>query len=336
MLTIDRFSASSITTLQGCEMKWFLNYILGYYEPNGNAATLGTAAHDVMEAVAWTKLLRQTGEKEREHKTFGVLKQTYDLEELTRISFEYHKNDNPHLKWTEKDYKKVKANVDKAASHRLFPENHYEVVYPEKYFRIEVPYDWATYVEDVDGKLTEKRLKITGKIDIVYRNKKGQLYYLDYKFGQKGPYDWNKWKNKTFDGMKEDIQLCLYYWAAKQLYEKESPVTQIWYVNTNDIWTDVFEAEQQQYALDVIRKCMNDVKAMQLPKTVYSKSCTFCPYKKKTFGQWGMPHLDLEEKGDEHFNTIDGKKCMCDAMKAFSKYRSIDLILENCKNVSSR
>lgn len=336
MLTVDRFSASSITTLQGCEMKWFLSYILGYYEPSGNAATIGTAAHDVMEAVAWSKILRQNGEQEKEHKTFGVIHQKYDLEELARKSFEFHKDQNPHLGWREKDFKAVLKNVKIASEHRLFPENHYEVVHPEQYFRIEIPYDWAVYFEERDGKFEERRLKITGKIDIVYRNKKGQLYYLDYKFGQKGPFDWNKWKPKTFETMREDIQLCLYYWAAKQLYDKETPVTQIWYVNTNDIWTDIFTDEQQQYALDVIRGCLNDVKTISEPKTNYSRSCTFCPYKKKSFGEWGAPHLDLPASESDRFDSIGDKKCMCDAMKVFSKHRSIDMILENCKNVSDR
>lgn len=331
MILSERLSPSALTTMEMCEMKWFIGYVLNYREPSGEAAVLGTAAHDVMEGITLSKLCRQTGTPQK-HRAFGEVGESYDLDELCDLAYEYHKKDNPLLKWAKKQRTVVFDYVYKTKEHKFFPENHHEIVSPEQYFREEIGEDWAEFTEIEDGKLKKGRLKIAGKIDLVYRDKTGQLHYLDYKFGKRGPWDWAKDKEKTFETMKTDIQLCLYYWAAKRLYPNETPITHIWYVNADTVWTDAFSQKEEDYAMETVERVFARIKSMDKPSTRYGKHCAFCAFKKNNLGNWGRPELDLVAIGSEKFKPIDDKKSCCDTIKYFSEYRSLPVIVENCKD----
>jgi len=335
---IKKLSASSVSSFYGCQMKWFLEYILGYRTESGRAAAIGTMAHYVMEGVAKSKKLRQDNKKWRKDPIFGRIKQSYDLDEWADAIFDHNTKVENHIEWSIKDRKLLKKYINTAKNHRLFPENHKEIIETEQRFSLPINKPWAKYLNE-QGKL--EPIKINGFIDLIYRDSKDNLHYVDYKFGGKRgdiPTDFHTGKDKTFSTMKQDIQLCLYYWAIRQLFPNMQPITNIWYVNYNVVLTDAFEDEIYKFTMDYVKKTLDQIKDMDSPTFLYNGGplwkCNYlCSFSKQTFSDFDRPELTMNASGSEKFDSIGGKKCVCDTMKTFFNNRSLNSIVENCKNV---
>lgn len=329
----NRLSPSSATGLDGCELQWFFGYGLYFREPNKDHNLKGTAAHSVMEAVGKSKQLRQRNKKWMKDEVFGRIYQEYNYDALIKKSFEYHRDENPHLEWGVEELADLTERCYKAKdgehSH-AFPENYHEIVETEQRFKLPINEDWAIFSVIEDGKVVKKQLHISGVIDLVYRDENGKLHFLDYKFGKSPPKDWNTQKVKTEDGMGKDIQLAMYYYAMDALYPGENPTAHIWYVLTDNYWTAQFDSSTIEYAKARIHKYFDRIRVMKHPKPKYSFKCRWCPYSQTKISDYtNNKNHDVKAIGNEKFDPIDGKKCACDALKYFFEYRSVDLILEN-------
>jgi len=330
MLPVKKLSASSITTLDMCEMKWFLQYIVGMREPTGKAAAIGSICHYILECVAHSKILRQTGKKTRKDDIVGTIKQKYDLEEWTKLVYDHFVKKEAHLDWTDKDYRQVVSNIKKATNHVLFPENHAEIISPEQFFMMKLDQPWAEYHYLNGKKVEDGNIHVNGIIDLIFRDQHGILNYLDYKFGQ--PKDWATGKKKDYAAIAKDVQLCMYYMAIKQKYPDEDICVNIWYVNHDTVFTDFFGAAQEEIILKKLESVINRLREIEQPETRYGFHCTFCPFKKTTFKGWEKGHLDIDyDKFGGHFPPVEDKVCVCDATKTFLKYRGLQTTVENLK-----
>ena len=328
MLPVKKLSPSSINTLDGCEMKWFLQYIVGYREPSGRAAVIGSTCHYILECVAKSKLLRQSKRRQYTNdKVVGRIGHSYDIDKWVDKAIDHFFAKESHIEWKDSDRTEVKRNISRARAHKLFPENHYEIISPEDYFSIRLEQPWAKY-QYQDGEAGS--VHINGIIDLIYRDEAGVLSYIDYKFGQ--PKDWNTGKNKDYASIAKDIQLCMYYYAVRRKFKDEDICMNIWYVNKDLVFTDYFGQEQEDLVLAKLESVINRLRAMKTPKVNYGFTCRFCPFSKTKFEKWGRPDLDVPyNKFGSHFQPIDDHACVCDATKAFIDFRGLKLTMENLK-----
>ena len=336
MIPITKFSPSSINTFNSCEMEWFLSYVLGYRSPSGKAAAIGTCCHAILEAVGQSKYCRQENKQWCKSKVYGRIYPKYNLEKLIVDGISVMVKENPHIKFTNKDFDEVHSNIEIAKGDRLFPENHKKIVATEHFFNEALDYEWATYSRIEKGKVIEKPIRIAGIIDLVYIDNNDKLNYLDYKFGQ--PVDWNTRKEKDYSNLQDDIQLCLYYWAVKKKYAQDGEInTNIWYVKHNKNYQMYFDEENIKQAMNIVSMIYARIIGMERPACNYSWKCkAFCPFSKKTFGDFEQPHLDVDVVyADNHrFDTVGNDQLsMCDATNLFFDKRNLTSILENCKNV---
>lgn len=330
MLPVKKLSPSSINTLDGCEMKWFLQYIIGYREPSGRAAVIGSTCHYILESVAKSKLVRQQNKKYINDKIMGRISGSYKLDKWVDKATDSFFEKESHIKWEDSDRREVRRNIEKAEKHKLFPENHSEIISPEDYFSIPLSHPWARYRYKTKDGEESGSININGIIDLIYRDENGTLSYLDYKFGQ--PKDWNTGKNKNYASIAKDVQLCMYYYAVKQRFPNEDIEMNIWYVNKELVFTDFFGQEQESLILAKLESVINKLRSMTNPETNYGFTCRFCPFSKTKFEQWGRPNLDVpHNKFGKRFPPIDSHACVCDAAKSFIDIRGLTATMENLK-----
>ena len=330
MLPVKKLSASSIGTLDMCEMKWFLQYIVGMREPTGKAAAIGSICHYIMECIAHSKILRQNGKSYKKDEIVGRVTPKYDLDEWTRKIYTHYSEKENHLEWTDKDFRQVLRNVEKAKIHPLYPENHSSIISPEQFFMMKIDKPWAQYSYLNGKKVDEGHVYANGIIDLIFRDQNGVLNYLDYKFGQ--PKDWATGKKKDYISIAKDIQLCMYYVAVKEKFPDEDICVNIWYVNHDTVFTDFFGAHQEEILMKKLESVINRLREMEKPDTRYGFHCSFCQFKKTNFANWDRQQLDIDyDKFGGKFPPVDEKACVCDATKTFIKYRGLQTTIENLK-----
>lgn len=337
MIPIYNVSPSSLGTFSSCEMKWFLSYILKYKEPTGKAAAIGKCCHAILESVAQSMLLRQESRKWCKNSTYGRSYQKYDLDVLIGSGINIMIKENPHIVFTKADLDSVHDNIEIAKNHKLFPENHKKIIATESFFNEALDLSWAKYSRIDNGQVIEKPLRIVGVIDLVYIDHDDELNYVDYKFGK--PYDWNQRKDKNYQNLQEDVQLCLYYWYVKNRYSPDHDIkTNIWYVQHDKHYLLYFDEENVNHAMKIVEDMFMRVNGMTRPQCTYTWQCkAFCPYSKNKFGDFSQNHLDVDTiHHDGRFDAIDDKLSMCDAMNMFFDKRNLESILENCKNVQQK
>lgn len=319
-----------MTTFDTCQMKWFINYILGYREPSGKAATIGTCCHYILESVAKSKLLRQEGRQYRKDKVLGYIRRKYSLDEWIDSAYDYFSKQESHLVWKAADKREVISNINKAKHHAFFPENHKEIISPEQYFTIPIDEEWATYTVLEKDKPVKKQVYITGIIDLIFRDNFDNLNYLDYKFGR--VFDWAKFEEKDYTSMISDTQLCLYYYAITKKYPKETDIiTNIWYVKADKFFVLSFGEETIDFIKQKLRSFFESVKYMMEPMCRYGRHCTFCPYKKYSFDFWDREKLNIPYRTENKFSDVEGFSTVCDATRNFVKYRGLELTIANAK-----
>ena len=330
MLPVKKLSASSITTLDMCEMKWFLQYMVGMREPTGKAAAIGSICHYILECIAHSKILRDNNKAYKKDDVVGRINKSYDLDSLTKKVYDYFIENERHLDWTDADYRQVCRNIEKAKNHTLFPENHAQIVSPEQFFMMKMEQPWAKYSYLKGDKADEGHIYVNGIIDLIFRDENGTLNYLDYKFGQ--PKDWATGKKKDYAAITKDVQLCMYYMAIKDKYPNEDICVNIWYVNHGLVFTDYFGVAQEDIILKKLQTVISRLRELEVPDTRYGFHCKFCQFSKTSFKNWDKPKLDIDyDKFGGHFPPVEDKACVCDAAKVFVKYRGLQTTMENLK-----
>lgn len=336
MIKLKKLSPSSINTFDSCELKWFLQYALGYRDPSGKAAVLGTICHYILECIAKSKIVRQSGLTYIEDEIVGDIKSTYDTQVWIDTIYKHYTKLESHLTFADKDYREVCLNIKKAEAHKLFPEKHREILETESHFMLPVNRAWAKYSYLDNDNIDDGSLQLNGFIDLIFRDKHGTLNFIDYKFGASTK-DWATGKEKDTAHIIYDTQLCMYYWALRDKFPGEDIVANLWFVKVGKAFTHIFSDEQESHLMTKVEATVSRIKGMRKPQPQYSWKCNMCPFKKTNFANWDRPELDIShtKMTNPHFGDIDGKACVCDSTKVFLDYRGLEATIENgrIKNV---
>lgn len=199
-------SASSLSSWESCEHKYFIKYILNIPDTVGPAAFVGTTVHKVLECLALCHKNKVIFiDEEIGPINFTDYKCQTFIDSLINISFNHYnlKSNNILDKSHLKDCIKL-VNKTLTFKNGLYNPTNLNIVDAEQMFELELNTSWC------------KDLKLRGVIDLVTSPADNIIEIIDYKSGRR--FDWNAKKEKNFDNLVNDLQLQIYFYAAKKLY----------------------------------------------------------------------------------------------------------------------
>lgn len=207
-MNITSASKSGIETYDSCNFLYFLQYILKKPSPSGKSATLGQIVHKVMEILGRRK-------KFKKHKKISILNNPIHLLDVAFNSF---KDKEGHIEFKDCDYRTCKKCLEWLLNNGYHPFNQ-NVIDTERNFEVSIEkpgfnYEFSDYKTN---KLITGFFKIRGIIDLVVQKNKDTINIIDYKTG-KYISDWATGKEKDEEAFKKDLQLRMYYLAARLLY----------------------------------------------------------------------------------------------------------------------
>lgn len=205
-MKITHMSASSLNTYETCPQKYFIKYILNIQDTVGAAAFVGKIVHKVLECMALChKNKIEFVDKEIGQISFVDYKSESFITSLIVRTFEHYNKefngllDKSHMKDCIKLVNKVLT-----FKNGLYNPINLNIVDAEQVFELELNTLWC------------KELKLRGVIDLVTSPMDGIVEIIDYKSGRR--FDWLAKKEKNFENLVNDLQLQIYFYAAKKLY----------------------------------------------------------------------------------------------------------------------
>lgn len=270
-----------------CQWKYALNYVLGIKDPSNKAAMIGNSVHKALEIRAWQKLAKQRGEtkfKEPEtgrEFTVGEATPRVCINHAWAVYF-------PGLPYQGESYQTVVELFNRVLNDRLYDPDNLDIVQPEQYFDLQIPDEWAAmnFVDPHSGEPIIGQLAIRGTVDLVYREPNGSLAYCDWKTGRK--WDWVRKAPKDFNGLMEDFQMLLYYYALRRLYPNEPDVLMtIYFVREDGPTTLAYTDKQVELCLKKICERYRRIVKCEMPTRMMDKvgpkgqPCSYCSYNKE-------------------------------------------------------
>ncbi len=221
--------SSSYNNYDFCQMQYFLTYTLGWRSDSGKKADMGTMAHKVMEILAGLKKFEQDNPRKkylvvdddkcgkiRVHK--DRLHTTELVDELTTKSIADYGASSRH-KFYRKERAEVRACVEcfLTWNEGQFDPRLRNVYYPEPHFDLPIEEDWAKFdFTDANGNVQQGQLAIKGTIDLVTLVDEETIEVVDWKSGRR--LNWASGEEKTYEKMKNDPQLLLYFYAMSRMF----------------------------------------------------------------------------------------------------------------------
>lgn len=334
MILREKVSPSELNTFRDCQLKWFLSYVLGYRDPSGKAAVIGNMSHYIMELIAKAKILQQDGKKWKKDMVVGRVTADLKIMEWMEKCWHFYKKQEKHLDFTEEDLKLFKKNVEKILADPFSPDNHSNIIAPEKRFNVPIGRDWSKFsIQNERGEVEEHDLRIKGFVDLLFRDDNKDLNYVDYKFG-KSKKDWITGELIDFTYLHTNIQMCLYYWAMRKEEPNEDRiVAHIWYPNLNKRFTLAIDDDHVEEVMARVKSIVLTMRGLKKPSKCSEKwRCKFCAFSKKDFDKdsLNIPYNPLRDR----FSPVNGHATICDAASHFLDHRSIDQVSLYCKNES--
>lgn len=297
-MLITFLRSSSLSGFSWCQWKYFLQYNLGLTDQSGKAAQTGSIAHKALELLARRKLADQQG-----HSSFAdeELKQEFkDVPPALALSVAWDHYTNPlrtkHT-WGETDFQECHRHVETVLTYNSgeFNPANLEIVAPELYYDLEVKRPWSKWSYPQAG---TGHLRIKGTMDLIFREAPGILHYVDYKTGRR--YDYKKRQEKDIEGLKNDPQFLLYYYALTRSFPDEQILFTIFYTKSGGPFTIYFDDKDLVRAENILRENFEKIRDCSSPRRVKDGAsdlwkCKYCHYEET--GQCDTFHKEYLQIG---------------------------------------
>lgn len=188
------------------------------------------------------------------------------VDELFEKVYDYYKNASKN-EWPNA-YKKHTHNwtwMFLEYNNGQFDPRNQKIVSPEMFFDIPIEEDWAKYKWTTkDGEECEGQLSIKGTIDLIVEVAPNVYEVCDYKTGQR--LDWATGKEKSYEKLKNDPQLMLYYYALnKKFPDIEHVLVSIIFVRDGGAFTIDFDKSHIKVMENYLKKLFDEIKESKLP-----------------------------------------------------------------------
>ena len=260
--------SSSLSTLDFCEQKFFLQYNLSFQDKTNKKALMGTITHKALQVLGDKKLCLNRGNKSFTDDELGrlSLEDCDNIEKITSKSFEYYTSHQPDVDLDNSSLKTCTKWVHKAIEYNdglLDPRNQ-NVFATEEYFDFEVDEPWAKYCYNIGGEKIEGRLAIKGTVDLIVKHDEKYYEILDYKTGKR--INWATGEEKTLESLQSDTQLLFYYYALKNMYPDYDFGVSIFYINSGGLFSMCFDDQDYVKAESILKKKFQYIKNSKRPK----------------------------------------------------------------------
>lgn len=190
---------------------------------------MGTMAHKVMEILAGLKKFQQDNPRKKylivEDDKCGKIRIHKDrlnenefVDELIAKSIKEYGKTSTH-KFYRQERKEVTDTVYTFLTHNngQFDPRLRNIHYPEPHFDLPIEEDWAKFdLVDANGQTHKGQLAIKGTIDLVTLLDENTIEVVDWKSGRR--LNWATGEEKTYEKMKNDPQLLLYFYAMSKMF----------------------------------------------------------------------------------------------------------------------
>lgn len=283
IITYLRSSSYNCHTL--CAHKFFFEYCLFIRPPSGKKADKGTIVHKSLETLARVKKATQDGVTFYIDEAFGKVEITEVTPEwATRKAYDYYTTGAPRHNWYPSDLRDCIEWTQKAISinNGLFDPRNRTIIAPEQYFDITIDKPWAHYDYYIGDQHIKGQLSLKGTIDLIVadNHQPGLIEIIDYKTGLRK--DWTKDgpEKKTYAELRYDPQLCLYHYAASQLFpQAEEIFVTILFINDGGPFTLCFDKADLEFTENIICKKFEEIRDTQIPRLNVTWRCQkICPF----------------------------------------------------------
>jgi len=139
----------------------------------------------------------------------------------------------------------------------------------------------------------------------------------------------NHWEGKTYEKLRNDMQLRIYHYAAHHLFPQyENILVTINYINDGGPFTVFFSRSDIDVTLENIRKKYEAIRDIEIPKLTKSWKCTkLCFAGKSTFEDTNVLPL-IEKRAGQR--TPQGQiMTKCEQCKYVNQHRNIGAMMKN-------
>jgi CRISPR/Cas system-associated exonuclease Cas4 (RecB family) len=244
-----------------------MSYVLGEREGSNRKADLGSVVHKILEILAHRKNFKDET---------GSYKYPFDVDKVTEKVWKHFqpKRDD----WEPGDLNLVKEWVQKALTmdQGAYDPRTLSVLESERQFDLTLDYDWASYEYNSPTGPLKGQLAIKGTIDLVLKGE-NFVELLDWKTGRR--LNWATGKVKSYDDLKKDNQLLLYYYVARKLYNCPVVVT-IVFINDGGAYTLGFDDSDMEKAERMLQEKFEQIRDTRPTPIWPNRFCNFCSFSK--------------------------------------------------------
>lgn len=332
IMIVTYLRSSSYGCHDMCEMKYYIEYILGHKGPPNIKAEKGTVVHKVMEILAHIKLCQQNNKKVYVDDIAGrITCSKYNLDNIIDKCTKYYKKYSSN-KWTNLDVKHCSKWSYKALEYKdgMYDPRNAFIVQPEQAFDITIHQPWSMYeYELLDGSTMEGFLSIKGTIDQVSQVDDDTYRILDWKTGRR--LNWATGEEKDYLALNKDAQLMLYFYAAKQLYPNIKNIEiVIYFINDGGPYTICFSDEDIPRIENMIRTKFESIRDKKVPSLNKSWKCTkFCHYGRNSFNKKKDGVQPIIEQRFGQITPKGTEQTMCEQVKYCLQHRDEESVRKN-------
>ncbi len=318
--------SSSYGCYEGCQLKFFLDYVLNFASPpHSTAASVGSITHKCLELLSRKKLAIQNNQTSFTDPELGE----FHIDQITDgsvmdIAYPLEVNKTKHLyQWGEPERQHALNSFNNALS---FNDGQYHplrqtIFAPETFFDFEIKKPWAWYSFKMpDGTTKTGYLRLRGTMDLLIKVSDDTLEYCDYKSG-KTRKDFFSGKLKDYNSLQYDAQLLIYFLAIKHLFPQYKLITSIFFLNAGGVFSLDFNEEHVKRAERMIEKWFTKVRNNWKPSHVFpSYKCKTC---------WFANHDGPEHDPGNIANVVEYKDSFCSKMRGELTQLGYDRVFAN-------
>lgn len=286
-MIVTYLRSSSYSAWDWCQLRYYLEYVIGLKPPPGLSADKGNAAHKALEVLARKKLALQNGEKSFAEGESGREFSAESLEPDDAVEFglwfytQFKKT--PHA-WGRPDFDDVRRWTYAALEYNggQFSPLKREIIQPEQYFDLQIEADWADFSYQTPSGPISGKFSIKGTVDLVVKGGENTIEYIDWKTGRR--MDWATRKVKEYKDLQNDPQLLLYHYALSRLYpDADSIVVTVFFLKDGGPFSLCFGREDLARTERMLQKRFEQIRSTQTPSLNKGwKTCGLCNFSKDT------------------------------------------------------
>lgn len=274
--------SSSYKEEDSCPHSYFLRYVLDIPAPANKAAAKGTIVHKALELLGLCNKAKKEGKESIHDDLLGKVEVAKCNPQFCIGAAFDGINKDKALKDSDLDDCIEWMWMVLSDNNGMFDPRQLNIKDCEVQFDIEITEPWAYYKYHVKNVVLEGNLKLKGTIDLIIDHGDGVIELLDWKTGRR--WDWDKNKEKTYEDLKNDPQLHLYYYAARKLYpEAKTIIVTIHFIKDGGPFSIHFDDDTVKRAEQLIKNKFETIKNTVKPKQVFTWKCSrLCHFGKTT------------------------------------------------------